>query len=121
MVLVASSTLQRKVEKHHGVMKVEVGKIAMDEVLVSHGGGSTSVAHVPPVTRFTNCLFQEEWWLEAVAPGAWQAAVVGSGRDIQARLAFVLNKGRLFSSIRQPFLTQSLGPWYRPTGGKISS
>jgi hypothetical protein len=68
--------------------------------------------------RFTHCLFQEDWWLDAVAPGAWHAIVIGSGNDVQARLPFVLAKNPLLSSIRQPFLTQTLGPWYRPTGGK---
>jgi hypothetical protein len=71
--------------------------------------------------RFTHCLFQEDWWLEAVAPGAWQAIVIGNGKDIQARLPFVHTKGALLSTIRQPFLTQFMGPWYRPTGGKVST
>jgi lipid II:glycine glycyltransferase (peptidoglycan interpeptide bridge formation enzyme) len=69
-------------------------------------------------SRLTHCLFQEDWWLEAVAPGAWRTIVIGSGNDVQARLPFVLTKNPLFASIRQPFLTQTLGPWYRPTGGK---
>lgn len=72
-------------------------------------------------TRTTNSLYQEDWWLEAVAPGAWQAIVVGRGNDTQARLPFVLHKGLLHSSIRHPLLTQFMGPWYRPTGGKMSS
>jgi hypothetical protein len=75
----------------------------------------------PPVSRFTNCIFQEDWWLDAVAPGAWKAIEIGSGRDLQARLPFVLTKYPLFTSIRQPHLTQTLGPWYRPQGGKPGS
>lgn len=75
----------------------------------------------PPVTRFTHCLFQEDWWLEAVAPNAWQAIVIGSGQDIQARLPFVHTRGALLSTIRHPSLTQFMGPWYRPTGGKTST
>jgi len=85
----------------------------MDKDLVS--------TQTPPVTRFTHCIFQEDWWLEAVAPGAWQAIVIGSGHDTQARLPFVHSRGALLSTIRQPFLTQFMGPWYRPTSGKISS
>ena len=85
----------------------------MDTELVS--------AQAPPVTRFSHCLFQDDWWLEAVAPGAWQAIVIGNGNDIQARLPFVHTRGMLLSTIRQPFLTQFMGPWYRPTGGKTST
>jgi lipid II:glycine glycyltransferase (peptidoglycan interpeptide bridge formation enzyme) len=73
----------------------------------------------PP--RFTHCIFQEDWWLEAVAPGAWQAIVVGNGREIQARLPYVHTRGLLFSTIRHPKLTHFMGPWYRPTGGKRTS
>ena len=56
-----------------------------------------------------------------MAPGAWQAIVIGNGNDIQARLPFVHTRGMLLSTIRQPFLTQFMGPWYRPTGGKTST
>jgi lipid II:glycine glycyltransferase (peptidoglycan interpeptide bridge formation enzyme) len=71
--------------------------------------------------RPTHCIYQEDWWLDAVAPGAWQAIVIGSGRDIQARLPFVHRRGPLFSTIRHPKLTQFMGPWFRPTGGKPTS
>jgi hypothetical protein len=71
-----------------------------------------------PITRFNHCIFQEDWWLDAVAPGAWRAIEIGSGQDLQARLPYVVSRYPLFTSIRQPFLTQILGPWYRPQGGK---
>lgn len=74
-------------------------------------------AHMRP----TNCLFQEDWWLDAVAPGAWAVATVGHGADLQARLPYVLTRHPLFSSIRQPHLTQTLGPWYRNVGGRSIS
>jgi hypothetical protein len=68
--------------------------------------------------RPTHCIFQEDWWLDAVAPDAWAVATVGSGRDIQARLPYVHTRRRLYSSIRQPHVTQTLGPWFRPTAEK---
>jgi hypothetical protein len=74
-------------------------------------------AHV----RHTHCLFQEDWWLEAVAPGAWAVATVGQNSDLQARLPYVLTRRPFFSSIRQPNLTQTLGPWYRDVGGRTIS
>jgi hypothetical protein len=71
-----------------------------------------------PSTRFNNSIFQEAWWLDAVAPGSWQAIEIGGGQDLQARLPYVASRYPLFTSIRQPFFTQTLGPWYRPQGGK---
>jgi hypothetical protein len=71
--------------------------------------------------RHTHCLFQDEWWLEAVAPGAWGIATVGHGADLQARLPYVLTRRPFFSFIRQPHLTQTLGPWFRDVGGRSIS
>jgi hypothetical protein len=78
-------------------------------------------AQAPPVTRFSHCLFEEDWWLDAVAPGAWKAIEIGRGQDMQARLAYVDTRGALYSAIRHPPLTWFMGPWYRPTGGKPAS
>jgi hypothetical protein len=71
--------------------------------------------------RLTHCIFQEDWWLDAVAPGTWAVALVGHGHDTQARLPYVLTKKPLYRHIRQPHLTQTLGPWFRPTAEKLSS
>jgi lipid II:glycine glycyltransferase (peptidoglycan interpeptide bridge formation enzyme) len=73
------------------------------------------------LARLTHCIFQEDWWLDAVAPGAWGVALVGQGNDTQARLPYVLTKKPLYDCIRQPYLTQTLGPWFRPTAQKVSS
>jgi hypothetical protein len=66
-------------------------------------------------------MFQEEWWLDTVAPGAWAVATVGHGADLQARMPYVLTRRPFFASIRQPDLTQVLGPWYRDVGGRSIS
>lgn len=71
--------------------------------------------------RHSHCLFQEDWWLEAVAPGQWAVATVGRDSDLQARLPYILTRQPLFTSIRQPPLTQILGPWYRDAGGRTIS
>lgn len=70
------------------------------------------VAEIP---RF-DTVFQEEWWLDAAAPGQWEAVTVESGGELQARLPFVIRRSGSQTVLTQPQLTQSLGPWVRDTG-----
>jgi len=71
-------------------------------------------------SQATNCIFEEPWWMDAVAPGCWSAAEVTAGGQVQARLTYAVGKTLGLRTIRQPPLTQTLGPWYRPTGAKTS-
>ena len=65
-------------------------------------------------------VFCQPWWLEAVAPGTWDYAVVRRGPEIAAVLPFVTQKGPLGQRrLGMPALTNSLGPWLRPLGGKL--
>jgi hypothetical protein len=68
-----------------------------------------------------NSIFQKPWWLDAVAPGQWGAAEVKKGEDTIARLPYVINKrlGRI--TLTQPALTQTLGPWLRPSMAKYAN
>ena len=68
--------------------------------------------------RTNNCLFEEDWWLDAVAPGAWHSVEVHVGGQLHARMPIAMSKTFGLTSIRQPPLTQTLGPWYRPGTGK---
>lgn len=67
-----------------------------------------------------NSLFQKEWWLNAVAPGQWDAVVVKKGNEIAARLPFFIEKKYGFTALTQPPLTPMLGPWLRPIDAKHS-
>ena len=58
-------------------------------------------------------IFQEPWWLDAVAPNGWQSLEVVDGGEIVARMPIVLQRKLGFSVIRQPPLTPFLGPWVR--------
>ncbi len=60
-----------------------------------------------------NCLFEEPWWLDAVAPGAWHEVTVEKGGVIYARLPFVLRRRFGLRMVTMPSLTQTLGPWLR--------
>ena len=75
----------------------------------------------PSDSRSSNCLFEEDWWLEAVSPGAWGAVEVRDGGRVHARLTFGLGRVLGQVALRQPPLTQTLGPWYYDTGAKSSS
>ncbi|MCJ0764326.1 GNAT family N-acetyltransferase [Variovorax terrae] len=60
---------------------------------------------------FTNSIFEESWWLDAVAPGRWGKAEIKSNGSSIAILPYVQDKTGPFRLIRMPSLTQTLGPW----------
>ncbi len=66
----------------------------------------------------TNSIFQEPWWLDAVAPGKWKEAVVRQDDQVVARMPYVVKKRYGLTSISMPQLTQTLGPCLRPTANK---
>jgi hypothetical protein len=67
-----------------------------------------------------NSIFEQPWWLDAVAPGRWSAAAVRPGQEVVARLPFVRRRKGGLTAIVQPDLTQTLGPWIRPLEGKYA-
>jgi hypothetical protein len=69
-------------------------------------------------TRCANAIFQQPWWLDAVAPGRWgQAVVERDGRTV-ARLPFAVRGRGRWRMLTQPALTQTLGPWLEPSEAK---
>ena len=69
----------------------------------------------------TNSIFQQPWWLDAVAPGAWNAVTLEKGGQIYARLPYVIyRKGGLRLSMLPPF-TQTLGHWIDLPDGKYAT
>jgi hypothetical protein len=61
------------------------------------------------------CIFQESWWLDAVAENAWRSLEVIREDQIVARMPIVQSRKFGFRIIRQPPLTPTLGPWIRPS------
>jgi Acetyltransferase (GNAT) domain len=72
-------------------------------------GGTTPAAH---------SVFAQPWWLDAVAPGCWDASVVTRGDEVVARLPFVVKSRFGVTVLTQPPLTPFLGPWIRETASK---
>ncbi len=67
-----------------------------------------------------NAVFEQPWWLDAVAPGRWGEAIVRRGDEIVARLPYTYRRELGLEAIVQPPLTQVLGPWLAPTDGKYA-
>ena len=66
----------------------------------------------------THCLFQEPWWLDAVAPGAWGAVEIERDGRIVARLPYLLKRKFGVNEISRPPLTPTLGPWLATSSAK---
>ena len=58
-------------------------------------------------TPYANSVFEQPWWLDTVAPGAWGEALVRDGDRLIARLPYCVDHGRLCN----PVYTQTLGIW----------
>ncbi len=65
-------------------------------------------------------IFRQPWWLDAVAPGRWGEVVVNKGGELAARLPYVLKERFGLTVLTMPPLTQTLGPWLRPSEGKYA-
>ena len=68
----------------------------------------------PPAPGETECadsVFQQPWWLDAVAPGHWaEVTCERDGRTV-ARLPFVIRGRPQLRMLTQSTMTQTLGPW----------
>ena len=65
-----------------------------------------------------NSIFEQPWWLEAMAPGQWDAIEIEKNGKIVARLPFVRQKRLGFKLLGLPDFTQTLGYWIDDTGAK---
>jgi len=65
-----------------------------------------------------NAIFQQPWWLEAVAPGRWGETTCEEGGRVVARLPYVIRGRPRFRMLTQSSLTQTLGPWVEASPAK---
>lgn len=68
----------------------------------------------------TITIFSQAWWLDSVAGDNWDVCVVEKGDDIVATMPYVLQKKFGLTLLTQPKLTQTLGPWLKPSTAKYS-
>ncbi len=70
--------------------------------------------------KYINSIFEQPWWLDAVAPGMWDCAVIENGGEVIARLPYVYKRRLGFKLIGMPPYTQTLGIWIKDTGAKTA-
>jgi hypothetical protein len=78
-----------------------------------------TVSRRPGVTT-ANSVFEQPWWLDSVAPGAWDEVVIRRGNEVVARLPYAWRRRLGLMTIVQPPLTQTLGPWLGEVEGKYA-
>ena len=59
---------------------------------------------------YTNSIFEEGWWLDAVAPGQWKELKIEQDGELVARWPIVL----FGNKIKIPKYTQTIGIWLNP-------
>ena len=65
-----------------------------------------------------NSIFEQPWWLDAVAPGQWDVVkIVKDGKTV-ARLPYTKTKRIGFHLLGMPDYTHTLGYWLDETGAK---
>ena len=67
-----------------------------------------------------NSIFQNSWWLEAVAPNSWNSIKISRNEQIVAHFPYMLKKKFGLTSLTMPQLTQTLGPWLVPSNAKYT-
>ncbi len=69
----------------------------------------------------TNSIFEENWWLDAVAPNQWDCLEV---KDKEGKLIgrWPIYYGKIlgFKTIKNPQYTQTMGPWIRNDASKYT-
>jgi lipid II:glycine glycyltransferase (peptidoglycan interpeptide bridge formation enzyme) len=68
----------------------------------------------------TNSMFEEPWWLDAVAPDRWKAIEIEKDGAIVARLPYVVKNRMGLKLITMPKLTPCLGPWLKESTAKYT-
>lgn len=68
-------------------------------------------------------VFSQPWWLDATAgPNGWDVVCVcDAAGHVQAVLPYAIQRQRSFSVLGMPPLSQTLGPWLRPSPGREST
>jgi hypothetical protein len=70
---------------------------------------------------YADTIYQQPWWLDAVAPGRWgEATVVRDGQTI-ARMPYFIKRKLGLTALTMPPLTQTLGPWIQRSDGKYAN
>src|SRR3569832_298911 len=67
-------------------------------------------AALPPV-RGTGSIYDQDWWLDAAAPGRWQRVEVHWDKVLVGSLSFAVARRLGLRFIELPPLTRTASPW----------
>ena len=66
-------------------------------------------------------IFSQSWWLDAVAgENNWDICLVEKNDEVLATMPYVIKKRQGFKLLTTPLLTQTLGPWIKPSSANYS-
>jgi hypothetical protein len=72
-------------------------------------------------TEISIPIFSKDWWLDAVCgENNWDVAIIEKGSEIVASMPFMLRKKYYLTICDMPQLTQTLGPWLKPSEAKYA-
>lgn len=73
-------------------------------------------------TEQTIPIFSRDWWLDAVCGGAenWDVVIIEKDGKLMASMPYFTKSKFNFTTITQPPLTQTQGPWLRPSKAKYA-
>lgn len=72
-------------------------------------------------TTCVTSIFEQPWWLEAIAPGSWDVIEVKHNEVCVCRLPYVRMRRYGFKCIGTPGMAMFSGPWIKDTRGKAVS
>lgn len=66
-------------------------------------------------------IFSKDWWLDAICgKDNWGVCLIEEGGQIIASMPYFIKRKFGFTLLSQPPLTQTLGPWLRPSNKKYA-
>lgn len=80
-----------------------------------------SEANIQGKLSCVNSVFEQPWWLEALAPGDYRCAEVIRDNMIVGRLPYILSKKYGFPCVRMPLLTKFVGPWIKKVDARTAT
>ena len=107
--------------RHHSQAEGETQAIERSSLGRDQLRGSRETEQRSTPTPSTWTLFEEPYWLDCVAPGAWKAVEITRDGRVVARLPYVVKKRYGTTALTLPDLTPWLGPWMAPSDGKYNN
>jgi hypothetical protein len=82
---------------------------------------SVGVASIAPIGFSPTSIFEEDWWLDAVVPGAWDRVSVEWDGRVVGDMAFRVERRWGLRYMCMPHLTRTMSPRLYPTSSKAAT